>query len=218
VVLTLVSHPTLAHRTLGLHGRVRDLTIDLHRPARRAYQINVVEATRQFLADSSLALVVAHFMLPHPPYVGGMPPSYYGNLTLADSLVGALRRSMEASGTWDATSVIILSDHGLRARPRPGDMTREEERELRRLRTRIQSPEFTHVPFILKLGGQRDSLTYTPPFNAAVLAELTLKLLRGELRTAKDVARWIDVHGKGPRNDVDIAQATTIEAPTREGQ
>jgi hypothetical protein len=49
-----------------------------------------------------------------------------------------------------------------------------------------------------------------------VLPELTLKLLRGELRTAKEVAIWIDVHGNAPRN-VDLAQAATIEAPAGRG-
>jgi hypothetical protein len=98
------------------------------------------------------------------------------------------------------------------------DLTRQEERELRRLRELIPNPGFTHVPFILKLAGQRDSLRYRRAFNTAVLAELTLKLFRGELRTAKDVADWIDVHGNAPRNGVDVAQATTIGAPAGEGQ
>jgi hypothetical protein len=92
VALTLVSHPSLSHRTLGLHGRIRDLSIHLQGPARLADQLNIVESTRQFLADSSLAFVFGHVMLPHPPYLGGVPPSYYGNLTLADSVVGVLRR------------------------------------------------------------------------------------------------------------------------------
>jgi sulfatase-like protein len=206
VALTILSHPVLTYPRLGVFGRVRDLTIDLQRPARLADQLKLAEATRQFVADSSLALVVAHFILPHPPYVGGTPPSYYGGLTLADSLVGALRRSMEASGTWDATSVIIFSDHGLRAHSRPGDLTRQEESAVKRLRRRIPNPGLTHVPFILKLARQRDSLTYAPAFKTAVLPELTLELLRGELCTAKEVANWIDVHGNAPRN-VDLAQA-----------
>jgi hypothetical protein len=213
VVLTLVSHPALTFRIPGVGGRARDLAIDLQRPARLADHLKLVDTTRQLIADSSLALVVAHFMLPHPPYVGGTPPSYYGNLTLADSLIGALRRSMEASGTWDATSVIIVSDHGLRARPRPGDMTRREESEVRHLRRRIGNPGYTHVPFILKLAGQRDGLAYTSAFSTAVLSELTLKLLRGELGTATEVAAWIDVHGNAPRKDVDVPRATTIETP-----
>jgi hypothetical protein len=50
------------------------------------------------------------------------------------------------------------------------------------------------VPFIVKLAGQREPVTYSQPFNTVVTHDLILALLRGELANSENVAAWLDNH------------------------
>jgi hypothetical protein len=203
VVLTLLLHPALSHRPVGASQSLRALADAVLRPAVFANHLKVLDVTRRFAADSSLAYVLGQFLLPHRPFVAGVPLSYYGNLRLADSLLGVVRRSIERSGTWDRTTIIITSDHGLRSLVASESAHPEDER-FGPARPRIPGGA-NHVPFLIKFAGKSDHLRYDRPFNTVLLAELTLKLLRRELNTAEDVAAWIDTQRQTARNDVDPA-------------
>jgi phosphoglycerol transferase MdoB-like AlkP superfamily enzyme len=96
-----------------------------------------------------------HFSVPHLPFVfdasGYNPPlnplqtspddAYVRQLHYTDRLVGELMTGLERSGAYDASHIVLLSDHGFRFGGREGDPR--------------------HVPFIVKKGGQRQRVDVT---------------------------------------------------------
>lgn len=108
---------------------------------------------------------LVHFSVPHLPFVfdadGYNPPfdplrtapdeRYVRQLQYVDRLVGELVAHMREAGTYDGTTVVILSDHGYRFGGRERDPL--------------------HIPFIVKGAGQRTSATVT----ASIPGESLLK-------------------------------------------
>ena len=136
-----------------------------------------------------MGLVMLHLPVPHPPsiYDRGQKKvtaenntGYIDSLALLDLTIGELRRTMEASGQWDQSFVLLTSDHPLR-----GWEGAEEV-------TKIRSPKQPRIPFLLKLPGQKTGLRYSPSFNSAVTHDLALAAVRGEFRNSEDVVKWLD--------------------------
>ena len=133
-------------------------------------------------------LTLLHLPPPHTPGVylpekdqftfWGMPKSvgYIRNLALADKELGQIRRAMETSGQWDKTWLIVSTDHSLGS----GLFGKYDIR----------------VPFIVKPPGANDPITYSPPFNTVVTHDLILAILRGEITGQRELASWLDEHGK----------------------
>lgn len=155
-----------------------------------------VEDAREAVTLGDQGLIFVHLIVPHTPWIWDEdendftatrfePDGYYGNLELADRILGQLRQEMETAGKWDSTAVLVLSDHVMRYRP-----------------AYLDEPHDIRVPFILKLPGQRGGVVYDRPFNAMVTHELVQALLRDELRDAPAAARWLD------------ARATPVSDPT----
>src|SRR5207249_2849325 len=92
--------------------------------------------------------------------------SYIDNLRLVDRTMAELRRAMEATGTWDRTTVLVTSDHWWRHElwRQAGELAREE--------VPFASKVDHRVPFILKLAGQREAVTYEPELSTADAAIL----------------------------------------------
>lgn len=166
----------------------------------RMKQIALVEEqvadAREAVTLGDQGLIFVHLIVPHTPWIWDEdendftatrfePDGYYGNLELADRILGEMRQEMETAGKWDSTAVLVLSDHVMRYRP-----------------AYLREPRDTRVPFILKLPGQRSGVVYDRPFNALVTHDLIEALLRGELREARDATRWLD------------ARATPVSDPT----
>ena len=81
----------------------------------------------ELAVDSRFQLVFMHFPVPHllgifdrqarhdtTDYSTSDSSSYLDNLALADRTVGDIRRSLESAGMWDATTLLVTSDHPLR--------------------------------------------------------------------------------------------------------
>ena len=159
---------------------------------------NIYRRVRQsslpMAADKDFGFVLLHFPIPHPPYFfdrvsGKMDwPStpffsafasrsegYQGNLALMDIALRAVRESMQRSGVWDSTAVLISSDHAIKTRP-DGD------------------PMLTQVPFLLKMPAQQQPTTFDEPIDALVSEKLLLAILSGELKTVADVPPWLQRH------------------------
>jgi hypothetical protein len=158
----------------------------------------VLKSALRAAVDPDLDLVFVHSPAPHPPgiYDRGTNEfslastnSYIDNLELVDRTIGELRRAMEDAGIWDQTTVVISADHWWRTEMwRRGPFwTREDEA--------ASGGKMDHrIPFVLKLAGQQEQLTYTAGFNTLVTHDLILALMRGEVTSAGDAAVWLDHH------------------------
>lgn len=129
-------------------------------------------------------LVFLHLMVPHQPYIWDAKSSefsrllfrqsrYFDNLELADRVLARLRQSVTDAGLRDQTTFVVLSDHGYRGGAINGTL-----------------PD-RHVPFAVTLPA--DSLVvWSKPVNVVPLRRLVGALLRNEVRTAEELAHWMD--------------------------
>jgi membrane-anchored protein YejM (alkaline phosphatase superfamily) len=155
-------------------------------------------------ADSSFGFVFLHYPIPHPPGIFDPetneldprePHGYAGNLELVDRALGELRAAMERAGAWDQTALILTSDHPLRL-----DFWPEEAAVWGR------SSGSPNVPFMVKLPGEKQGLTYASALNNRIVHDLALALLRGEIRTPQELVQWLDARpGAAPSETVAAA-------------
>jgi hypothetical protein len=158
----------------------------------------VLDGALRASTDDDLDLVMIHSPAPHPPGIYDSEKrdfslesknGYLANLELVDRTVGDLRRAMEAAGVWDKTTVIISADHWWRTEmwSRGPFFNRED--------AAAAGSKMDHrVPFIVRLAGQREPVTYSESFNTVVTHDLILALLRGELSGSESVVAWLDNH------------------------
>jgi len=127
----------------------------------------LVERARTFaeapIDPSQPVFRFVHFSVPHLPFVftanGFEPPfdplrtspdtAYERQIEYVDRLVGDLVGQMKQDGSFDRTTIAILADHGFRFGGR--------ERDPR------------HIPFIVKLAGQRTAEHVQAPHNGETL-------------------------------------------------
>ena len=173
---------------------------------RRYYVEELNSIHRQALSmavDPTLNLVLIHYPIPHPPgiydrhakeFSFDSTAAYLDNLALADRVLGQLRQRMMETGIWETTTVLVSSDHRLRAdrawRNHPfwkPSFTKEDPLV-------INSKADERVPFILKLTGETQGMNYEPEFNTVLSHDLVLALLSGDLSKKEEVAAWLDSH------------------------
>jgi hypothetical protein len=140
------------------------------------------------VTNSNFGLIFLHLPPPHKPGVylpdkdsftiRGMDKAtgYFNNLTLADRILGKMRKAMVDAGEWDKTWFILSADHSWRQ-----STVYDGQRDLR-------------VPFLIKAPAQSKSLTYSTQINTVLTRDLILAILQGDVANEEDVARWIDEH------------------------
>jgi arylsulfatase A-like enzyme len=167
-------------------------------PERAETYRRVHARTLAMVRDRSLALMFAHYPVPHLPgfYDSNREEidtttshGYVNNLALADRAVGELRRALEEAGLWAGTTLLVHSDHALR----PGIWKRLNQwtPELEALTGGRQS---VFTPFILKLPGQHKGVEYDRPFNVALARDLVMAVLDGRVQSAAEVTEWLDTN------------------------
>jgi sulfatase-like protein len=145
----------------------------------------MLDSAKAFSTDTSLTFVLLHLPVPHLPPIYDRQAQrftqhkysyngYLDNLVLMDRALGDLRKSLEGAGLWEQTALVLISDHAFR--------------EAQRIDGRLDG----RVPFLVKLSGLSDSLTYAFAVNTFVVDDLVLSLIRGDVRTTSDVARLLD--------------------------
>ena len=153
-----------------------------HLAAYRALQA----AGQGLAADPAIGLALIHLPVPHEP--GIYDPvradfsmralagdGYVHNLALVDRSLGELRGSLERSGLWDRTTVMVFGDHG------------------RRSHLDNETIADSRVPFIVKLAAQSEGVSYAPPVDLLRVHDLTLEILAGRIETAAELTAWLDV-------------------------
>ena len=148
------------------------------------YRAMMGEAER-LSADRDFAFTLVHLPVPHAPHaynrktgtftLGNSPiAGYLDSLALLDRTVGELRRTMEAAGVWDSTTVLFTSDHGYR----------DSEA--------LDGKSDPRVPYILKMASQNEAILYTPEFNTVLTADLLMGVLSGEITDPASAVAWLD--------------------------
>jgi hypothetical protein len=137
-----------------------------------------------------------HLPLPHEPAVlpGG---SYLDNLKSADQLFASFRSALEARGTWDDCTVIVLADHWFR---KPDELNLDAPPSWTAPVVDRWQVEDYRVPFLVKLPRQRESRSFSEPVNSAIIRNLVLTLDDGVIQTPDDLIQWLHSHcGEPPR-------------------
>jgi hypothetical protein len=159
--------------------------------------VKIMERARAVAKERGFGLTLLHFPIPHHPFIydaarGALSArtenTYADNLVLTDRTLGELRRELEAAGLWEETAVIVTSDHWWRS---PPDGLIDK-----------------HVPFIVKLRGQKEGATYETSFNTVLTRGLILAVLRGEVADPPGLMRWLD------QNRSDAEPVTGSAEPT----
>ena len=150
--------------------------------------------------EPTLDLVLVHYPIPHPPgfydrykhdFSFSSSSAYLDNLSLADRVVRELRSQMVQANVWDSTTILISSDHRLRAdrwqiHPFWKPSFTNEDALVR------NSSRDDRVPFILKLAGENQGLVYQPKFDTSLSQDLLLAVLSGKVSRNQDVVSWLD--------------------------
>jgi hypothetical protein len=181
----------------NLAGKLTRLEVRLVKKQQIAAYERLMSAARRMASNASLGLVFIHLNVPHPVGIYSRTQNdvsvsddvnYVDNLELADRAVGELRSAMEKAALWQSTTVLLTSDHPLRA-----DLWSEtagrwstEEAALTGNRTGDL------VPFLLKLAGQKKGLEYKPAFNNLLAHDLSLAVLSGDIDSPEDAVAWLD--------------------------
>src|SRR5215813_84808 len=189
----------LAPFTESLRKRMSPGKSDDYRTPHRAVYEAVIESATKAVADPNVSLSFIHLPVPHPPYIydrqiGSWDTQaerqYLDNLALADRTLGDLRSAMERAGLWESTVIVISSDHWWRT-----DLWRARKDFWSAADAVNQGTKPDHrVPFIIRLPGQKRTLTYEPAFNTVLTHDLILELLNKRLAKPEEISDWIDHH------------------------
>lgn len=139
-----------------------------------------------FAADRTLNLVFLHLPVPHTPYffdrrrgtydaANRGAAGYLDNLTLADGVLREIVATLEPLSEAAPTSIIVSSDHWWRASAAfDGTVDRR-------------------VPLIVKVAGCDEPVVVDECLNTLGTAELVLALVKGDVRSHREAARYITV-------------------------
>lgn len=191
--------PLVTQATIPLVQRVGFVNQIVTTAERKKYTVRykrVLESSIAAAVDPNLDLVFVHSPAPHPPGIYDRHKNdfslashngYVDNLELVDRTVGDIRKALEKAGLWDQTTIVISADHWWRSEmwSRGPFWTRED--------AKVASDRMDHrIPFLVKLAGQSESLSYEAGFNTVLTHDLVLALMKGELSTATELAAWLD--------------------------
>jgi len=172
----------------------------------------------QEAVDPRIDLLFVHFPAPHlfaiydrerQDFTLSGKTSYFDNLALVDRTVGEMRRHLEEAGLWDSTTILITADHGLRPELWRGRLNWTPELQ----QLTIKGPSET-VPFIVKLAGKRERVTYDKQFSNVVISDLALAVLSGEVSNPLQLPAWLDqVSGGAHPTHMTQLQSTQTQEP-----
>lgn len=168
----------------------------------RQYQnVNAIKVVTQngirMLRDPRLNFVLIHVPAPHPPGIWNTHErtfafnhtDYLDNYELADAILGQIRKTLEDSGNWDRTALLVTSDHPYRTQ-----LWMYEHIWNAEMTAITGTRKYPYVPFFLKLPFQRQAVPYGREFNNVLSGDLLLDVLRGNVSTPEQALTWIGRH------------------------
>lgn len=146
---------------------------------------------REVIVNPNLDLVLIHLSVPHPPFIydrrqqrftllADPQEGYLDNLALADQTLGEIRETLESAGLWESAGILVSSDHPWRDS------------------NKFDGKRDPRVPFLLKLPGREQGVSYERAFGTVLTGDLLLVLLRGEVETPESAVQWLEQQGQAP--------------------
>lgn len=149
---------------------------------------NILNDAKNLVANPDYGLIMIHFPIPHGPHFyknhwwERSAKGYLNALILADETLKQLWDILDDKGLWEDTSVIISSDHFLRGHKKYFNYPTKDYR----------------IPFILKMAGQKETISYQPSFNTFITSGLVLAILKEDVSTVNDVVSWFNDNKTNP--------------------
>ncbi|MCC7306024.1 MAG: sulfatase-like hydrolase/transferase [Acidobacteria bacterium] len=144
---------------------------------------------QEMLSNPNLGLVFFHSSVPHLPLIGRADEegdiTYYSSLEIVNETIRTVRNTLESTGQWENTVLIVSSDHAYRFK-RLRDFRQLSEKE------RNDSMVDTRIPFIIKFAGQNSRIDYEPRINTIVTKRLILDILDNKIKDAGELVIWLD--------------------------
>ena len=157
---------------------------------------HLVATQAQDIADPSIDFLYFHMNLPHPhgfydratgAFDTQATHTYIDNLALADRYLAETRAHLEAAGTWDNSTVIIMGDHSWRTYGWKTDSGWTHEESLA-----SSGGVFDDRPgYIVKLANQHTAETIAAPFQAVRSRALVDQILAGKITTPQELKTWV---------------------------
>jgi len=103
---------------------------------------------------------------------------YLDNVALADRLLGEVRTTMQKTGAWDKTLVIVSADHHWRTNTYDGIIDRQ------------------HVPFLVKLPSQKSSISVAERFETVNTRKMIIDIVDRKINTPEELKKWMELQNE----------------------
>ena len=191
----------LAPRLKLLHVMAELSGDDDSRQVHQQVYLDTAREADSILDDRSITFAMLHLPIPHPYGIydriqhklSTSTTSYIDNLALTDLFLTHLREKLQANGTWDKTTLVIMGDHSWRVTYPPGrgfgwssvpNWTKEET-------IASDGKKFDPRPgYLVKLAGDSTPASIATPFDAARTRTLLDHLLDGSITTTPQLVAW----------------------------
>lgn len=155
--------------------------------------------SQQLLKDRSYGFVLLHLPVPHPwgiydRHTGKFVitgSSYINNLALADKCLAGIRQTLEQTGQWDSSTVVVMGDHSWRTHPiwylpKFGYAWSPED-ELA-----SHGGQYDPRPaYLVKLPGQTTPARINTPYATVHTRQLFDAIMAHQINTPADLAAWV---------------------------
>jgi len=151
--------------------------------------------SNQLLRDPSYGFLLLHLPAPHPRgiydrrtgrFESNGTSSYIDNLALADKCLVGIRRTLELSGQWNSSTVIVMGDHSWRTKLWEIEHVWTPEDELA-----THGGQYDPRPvYIVKLPNQTTAARIDAPFQTVNTRKLFDAIMAHTISTPTDLAAW----------------------------
>jgi hypothetical protein len=150
------------------------------------------------LRDRSYGFVLLHLPVPHPWGIYDRSTgkftttgsSYLNNLALADKCLAGIRQTLEQTGQWDSSTVLVMGDHSWRTK-QLWYVPKIEFRWAKEDQLASHAGQYDPRPvYLVKLPNQTTPAHIDTPFPTDNTRKLFDALLAHQINTPTDLATW----------------------------
>jgi hypothetical protein len=152
--------------------------------------------SQELLRDRSYGFVLLHLPVPHPwgiydrhtgKFTTASSSSYTDNLALADKCLAGIRQTLEQTGQWDSSTVVVMGDHGWRTKQEwktSSFWTHEDE-------VASHGGQYDPRPaYLVKLPNQTTAGRVDTPYQTVNTRKLFDAIMAHQINTPADLTAW----------------------------